>query len=1408
MVKRSRIIRIFVSSTFTDMKAERDHLHETAFKRLDEYCQLLGWSFQAIDLRWGIPEEANVDQKTVALCEQEIERCIQLSPKPNFLVLLGDRYGWCPPPAEIPRRELRALRPYLSPEDKTLVDFWYREDENAVIKSADGSRDSMFELLPRRGDRKKWQYDDIRPDDKEKLGQGFEPWRPVEARLRGALLSAAEKAGITGDALVKYYASATHREIRKGVFDNPDAASHVQCFVREFTMPVPQNYSKDFVESKGERINLLAGMKKRLEECLGKGVNYHVYPVDPETSVPPAEGDYLSPLEVSIKAQVARDGLGDKIFGAFKRIIDQRVTEFGKMTEVEEENEAHREFAAERAVGFVGREEIIKDIVAYMKGDDQTPHWVVGAPGSGKSALFARLGGVVETQVPGVAIIPRFIGQTQAASNSRDLIRSLVCALKCIQGMPATAAMTPIPGGWNGIPGTNDEVPSEYHKLVAIFSDMLSTMQPATRVLLIIDAVDQLAGNDPGRDAAWLPPVLAPRVKVVLSAALDATNLIDAIERRYPRSIHHLSCLSEHDGGIVLDGLLDRAGRGLQGHQRREVIDKFVQSARASDTNTTERTGLPLFLKVVFEICRYWNSYDDPSATVLPSSVDGAIAALLDRVEMNHFAGLASLALGCIACARNGLSEIEILDLFSHNESFFTRVRAFYEGELNYRFPTPRVPWILWSRLHAEMTQFLGRRGAGGVARVSLFHRQFYPVIEQKYLAGSEKITRHAAMALYFENATLDRKIDEYPYQLQQSGQLNALKDALTDLTFFEYAFDNGREYEWYAYWCTTGIQDEMKKWYQAALNAQTKPGDELFIARLATKIGLFMMDVGEYRASAPFIEMALPIKERVLGPDHPDVASSLNIQATLLTEQGKFADALLLNKRSLEICKRAYGPNDPAVAQSLNNIANLLKIQGKFNEALPLLQSALTIIESAFGLYHPIVAWILANLAGILHQQGKITEAILLNQRALMIRERALGPNHPHVALILNHLAQLLQAQGNFKEGTALYQRALKIDEQSLGPGHLKIAMDLNNLADLLRAQGKYNESISLFKQALAIRESHLDPDHPDIANSFINIAEVDRVQGNFSDALSLIQRAQDITERVVGSNHPDYATILNNKAMLLKDLDNLAEAYVLFKRALAIRERAFGADHLDVAQSLSNLATLLYAQSNSIDALPLFQRALSIFERSQEQNASSVAFILNNLSILLKDQGKISEATSLCQRALSITERTLGPTHPDYAVCLYNMASILVGQRKFNDALPLLRQSLSILESVFETGHENPHFATTLHNMAGLLFVMGKFSEALPVVERSLAIRKRTLGTSHPDVAMSIGFLGMIAKNQGRLDEALDFLQQSLAIDESILGSDHPITQDIRKQIDDVRMRMIARSTSEKKMKWWKKD
>src|SRR6266511_5340526 len=93
-IGRRPVIRVFVSSTFTDLKHERDALQRDVFPKLEQLCASRQFQFQAIDLRWGVPTEAILYHRTMRKFFEALRRSQEISPQPNFLILLGNRYGW------------------------------------------------------------------------------------------------------------------------------------------------------------------------------------------------------------------------------------------------------------------------------------------------------------------------------------------------------------------------------------------------------------------------------------------------------------------------------------------------------------------------------------------------------------------------------------------------------------------------------------------------------------------------------------------------------------------------------------------------------------------------------------------------------------------------------------------------------------------------------------------------------------------------------------------------------------------------------------------------------------------------------------------------------------------------------------------------------------------------------------------------------------------------------------------------------------------------------------------------------------------------------------------------------------------------------------------------------------------
>ncbi len=75
------------------------------------------------------------------------------------------------------------------------------------------------------------------------------------------------------------------------------------------------------------------------------------------------------------------------------------------------------------------------------------------------------------------------------------------------------------------------------------------------------------------------------------------------------------------------------------------------------------------------------------------------------------------------------------------------------------------------------------------------------------------------------------------------------------------------------------------------------------------------------------------------IGPEHPDVATTLYNLGVSYAAQGQYDKGEPLFQRSLAITEQALGPEHPHVAQSLNSLAELYRAQGRADKAERLLR-------------------------------------------------------------------------------------------------------------------------------------------------------------------------------------------------------------------------------------------------------------------------------------------------------------------------------------------------------------------------------------------------------------------------------------------------------------------------------------
>ncbi len=333
------------------------------------------------------------------------------------------------------------------------------------------------------------------------------------------------------------------------------------------------------------------------------------------------------------------------------------------------------------------------------------------------------------------------------------------------------------------------------------------------------------------------------------------------------------------------------------------------------------------------------------------------------------------------------------------------------------------------------------------------------------------------------------------------------------------------------SYWiCTIGLSiGDAKKWFGKVYGGYSKllerawssdhfrgPGCEVLVhivygrAKKADWVNMTIFPIGRERFGfKPILPIDLLNETEKVQDDQWE---TLNAGVRLYYGEERYDHAIIVGKDALQVAEQAYGPNHPNIAVSLNNLAAVYRAQGQYAQAEPLYKRSLAIDETALGPDHPDVAQSLNNLAELYSAQGKYAQAELLYKRSLAISEKAFGPDHPTSATILNNLGSLYKTQSQYAQAELLYKRSLAIDETALGPDHPSVAASLNNLGLLYETQGQYAQAEPLLTRALAIVEKALGPDHPKVATTLVNMALLYRKTDREKTAEVLEKRAAAI--------------------------------------------------------------------------------------------------------------------------------------------------------------------------------------------------------------------------------------------------------------------------------------------------------
>jgi nephrocystin-3 len=1039
--------------------------------------------------------------------------------------------------------------------------------------------------------------------------------------------------------------SVTELEIQHGVLRNPSMADRALFYFRDprFVEHLPDGMCRsDFISESSAAATKLAELKDTVRAEYRAGV----------LRFAPRE-NYPGP-----------EALGERVLADFTAIIEQEFPRQAVPDPLDQEAARHEAYANGVRMGFVGRDEELRWLEAHTSGSEVLPV-LIGDPGCGKSALLAEWVHRHREAHPKDLIVQHFVGSTPDSASWPSLVRRILGELKREFSF-------------------GEDIPNDVEALRHALHEWTGRCTGADRnVVIVLDALEQLADDHAGQQLGWLPAVFPTNVRFVLSAL--PCRALEVLNGRVCE-VKTVPLLRREEVVPAVASFYALYGR------------RQLPRATQARLERCDAALNPLFLRTVLNELRLCGQHEhlDASAAEYLSAPD--LPALFDRVldrwdtdfgKDPDYPNLVQRALSLIACARVGLSESELLDLLGKN------------GER-----LPRRPWTpLYLAAENALTQRFGL--------IALSHAYLRHAIESRWLKDQDSVRRiREQLIRYFTGQTgwVPRKIEELPWQLARNEDWPRLEQALVSEECFRGQMSKS-PFELLSYWKMMPSTFDLEHSYANAYAAwKVRHTEPLLLAELAFGLGVILQTAGQLGAAEQRMRQAVHLAETVLGENHATVGTYLSYLALICMKSHRHQDAHDALDRAMDILRSHHGGDHPSVGSALNNFACLMLDAGQTADGESLCRQALAVAERTLPPTHPDIAARLGNLGLALEALDRLADAETAMRRALGVAEACLGQNNPEVATKLCNLGSLLMRTARFEEAENLVRRALKIDEDTYGQDHMDIATALNNLANVLSSTNRFREATVCLNRALRIEESLGGPNDPAIATTLNNLACLLQNTGHPDEAEPLFRRALDIDRLNFGLVHARVAQRLNNYSTLLRDLSRPEEAEAAIRQAIDIYERVIGANHMTMSKAFTNLGQVLHDQHRLEEAEPVMRRALDICRQQRGPDHPEVAVCLNNISQLMQDLNRLADAEQLMREALKLRQKGRGAHDPEVGLLLNNLAGILVRAGRPDEAEPLYEQAIEIFVQLsVDIGSAHPFLDNTVDNYSHILAERG---------------------------------------------------------------------------------------------------
>jgi CHAT domain-containing protein/Tfp pilus assembly protein PilF len=340
----------------------------------------------------------------------------------------------------------------------------------------------------------------------------------------------------------------------------------------------------------------------------------------------------------------------------------------------------------------------------------------------------------------------------------------------------------------------------------------------------------------------------------------------------------------------------------------------------------------------------------------------------------------------------------------------------------------------------------------------------------------------------------------------------------------------------------------------QVLASAQTfalqDPGREsVLYASVVHYLGTDYQGLGRSKEALPLLQEALEIRQRVLGPDHPECGKTLNNLAIVNMTLGKLNEAEGFAKEALQLKEKDPGTETLEYSNSQNTLAQIIDKKGQFALAdsivTDLLERRKRVLKGEMNIPYAGALNFKAGLLTSLHRFEEAKDAFL---QALAIMEQVSGKNSSLYLSVYINLGQIYAKLGEYEKAEETQRDCVQLIANDAGKNSKEYALALRNLGFVLQEQGRFREALPVLEEAFQIAAEIYGPDSPESVQILGNQAATHYYLGDNAKAAELFKRELDVFEKSERRDE-EYYRVLSNYGTTLHNLREFepSEQYLL---------------------------------------------------------------------------------------------------------------------------------------------------------------------------------------------------------------------------------------------------------------------